>query len=169
MDNELENKTDLRLRLINFFNFNKFKIYLIIFIIIGALILFFVMKLNIEKKNYLIADKYIQAGIYLSLDEKNNSKRLYEEIILSKNKFYSILALNGIIENNLENNQDTILEYFASIENLNHVQENLDLLKFKKALFLLKNSQNKKGNELLQDLIDNNSNLKSLASEIINK
>ena len=127
------------------------------------------MKLNIEKKNYLIAEKYIQAGIYLSLDEKNNSKRLYEEIILSKNKFYSILALNGIIENNLENNQDTILEYFASIENLNHVQENLDLLKFKKALFLLKNLQNKKGNELLQDLIDNNSNLKSLASEIINK
>ena len=169
MDNELENKTDLRLRLINFFNFNKFKIYLIIFIFIGALILFFAMKLNIEKKNYLIADKYIQAGIYLSLDEKNNSKRLYEEIILSKNKFYSILALNGIIENNLENNQDTILEYFAYIENLNHVQENLDLLKFKKALFLLKNSQNKKGNELLQDLIDNNSNLKSLASEIINK
>ena len=103
------------------------------------------------------------------MDEKNNSKRLYEEIILSKNKFYSILALNGIIENNLENNQDTILEYFASIENLNHVQENLDLLKFKKALFLLKNLQNKKGNELLQDLIDNNSNLKSLASEIINK
>ena len=103
------------------------------------------------------------------MDEKNNSKRLYEEIILSKNKFYSILALNGIIENNLENNQDTILEYFASIENLNHVQENIDLLKFKKALFLLKNSQNKKGNELLQDLIDNNSNLKSLASEIINK
>ena len=118
MDNELENKTDLRLRLINFFNFNKFKIYLIIFIFIGALILFFAMKLNIEKKNYLIAEKYIQAGIYLSLDEKNNSKRLYEEIILSKNKFYSILALNGIIENNLENNQDTILEYFASIEKI---------------------------------------------------
>ena len=125
------------------------------------------MKLNIEKKLFNCR-KYIQAGIYLSLDEKI-IQRLYEEIILSKNKFYSILALNGIIENNLENNQDIILEYFASIENLNHVQENLDLLKFKKALFLLKNSQNKKGNELLQDLIDNNSNLKSLASEIINK
>ena len=47
MDNELENKTDLRLRLINFFNFNKFKIYLIIFIFIGALILFFLIKINI--------------------------------------------------------------------------------------------------------------------------
>ncbi len=169
MDNELENKTELKTRLINFYNFHKLKIYFFILIFFGAIIFSFVMKLNSEKKNNFIADKYIQAGIYLSLEKKNNSKELYEEIILSKNKFYSILALNRIIENNLEDNHDTILKYFASLEKLNYIQENLDLLKLKKALFLIKNSKNKKGKELLQDLIDNNSNFKSLASEIINK
>lgn len=169
MDNEQENKTELKARLINFYNFHKFKIYFFIFIFFGAIIFSFVMKLNSEKKNDLIADKYIKAGIYFSLEEKNNSKRLYEEIILSKNKFYSILALNRIIDNNLEDNHDTILKHFASLEKLNYIKENLDLLKLKKALFLLKNSKNKKGKELLQDLIDNNSNFKSLASEIINK
>ena len=47
-----------------------------------------------DQKNSLIAEKYVQAGIYLSSNNSNDAKLLYEEIILSKNKFYSILALN---------------------------------------------------------------------------
>ena len=57
-----------------------------------------------KKKNEIISEKYIQAGLYLSSNEMKNAKKIYEEIIESKNKFYSILALNTILEKNLESN-----------------------------------------------------------------
>ena len=49
----------------------------------------------------MIADKYLKAGIFLSNNNKDDAKNLYEEVVLSKNKFYSILALNVIIEKDL--------------------------------------------------------------------
>ena len=75
--------------------------------------------------------------------DEEKSKNLYEEIILSKNKFYSVLALNMILEKELEENQDKVLNYFKIVENLNISKEQKDLIKFKKALFLIKiQSQN---------------------------
>ena len=50
----------------------------------------------------MISEKYIQAGLYLASKDEKKSKDLYEEVILSNNKFYSILALNTILENLLE-------------------------------------------------------------------
>ena len=92
---------------------------------------------------------------------------MYKEIIISKNKFYSILALNTILEKDLEQDKVKILEYFETIEELNNSTEQLDLINFKKALYLIKISMIDEGNILLRDLIDNNSNLKILAKEII--
>ena len=51
---------------------------------------------------------------------------------MSKNDFYSVLALNSLIENNLEENTEEVLGYFELIENLN-------LSKEKKILLFLKN------------------------------
>ena len=49
----------------------------------------------------MISEKYVKAGILLSNNKNEKAlKNYYEEIILSKNKFYSILALNTIIEKN---------------------------------------------------------------------
>ena len=63
-----------------------------------------------------------------------------------------------------------ILNYFQIIEKINIPQEQRDLIVFKKALFLIKISNNKKdGNELLENLIKNNSKLNSLAKEVLNK
>ena len=41
-----------------------------------------------------------------------NQKILFEEIILSKNKFYSILALNTILEKKLEKDKNKIIKIF---------------------------------------------------------
>ena len=57
-----------------------------------------------NKKNDLISEKYIKAGIFLSTNNNKESLQLFEDIILSKNNFYSILALNTILEKNLELN-----------------------------------------------------------------
>ena len=64
-------------------------------------------------------------------------------------------------------NKDEIIKYFEILEKSNATKEQKNLIKFKKALYLIKESDTKNGNNLLKDLIDNNSSLKSIAEEII--
>ena len=59
------------------------------------------LQINVKKKNSLIAEKYIQAGIYLANKKNADATLIFEEIIESKNKFYSILSLNTILEKKL--------------------------------------------------------------------
>ena len=67
----------------------------------------------------------------------------------------------------LENNDSKILEYFEIIEGINISRDQKDLIKFKKALFFLKNSKKSQGEKILNDLILSNSKLKKLASEVL--
>lgn len=169
MQQNTENRLDLKNKIIAFYNNNKLKIYISILILILILIFsIFLTHLN-NKKNILISEKYIQASIYLKIDKKNNAKTLYEEIILSKNSFYSILALNNIIEKNLIEDKDKILDYFKILEKNISKKENKDLILFKKALFLINTLDSQKGNDLLKDLINKNSSLKNIAEELIQK
>ena len=169
MQQNTENRLDLKNKIIAFYNNNKLKIYIIILILILILIFsIFLTHLN-KKKNILISEKYIQASIYLKTDKKNNAKKLYEEIILSKNTFYSILALNNLIEKDLIEDKDKILYYFKILEKNISKKENKDLILFKKALFLINTLDSQKGNDLLKDLINKNSSLKNIAEELIQK
>ena len=97
MEQKIDNKINFIDKLISFYNNNKLKIYSIIIILLTLLILITFLKLNNKKKNNLISEKYIKAGLYLT-SNKEKSIEIYEEIILSKNKFYSILALNTILD-----------------------------------------------------------------------
>jgi hypothetical protein len=167
MEQNLESKTDIKTRLLNFYKMNKVKIFsLIVISFIGVISLIF-LKHNNEKKNIDIADKYVQAGLQLSMNNKENAKIIYEEIILSKNKFYSILSLNTVIENDLIKDNEKVLKYFQLLEDLNYSNENLDLIMFKKALYLIKTSQREEGEKILKLLIKNSSQLKVLAEEVI--
>ena len=77
---------------------------------------------------------------------KKKCKKYYEEIILSKNKFYSLLALNTILEKNLINDKKKIIKYFLKLEKFNFSKEaNIDLIHFKKALYLIKIKEIKAG------------------------
>ena len=62
-----------------------------------------------------------------------------------------------------------ILEYFDIIENLNLNEDLKDLIQLKRSLYLIKNSDKEIGEELLNKLIEKNSNLKSIAEEIVVK
>ena len=98
MDNSLDNNINPTNKIKLFYSSNKLKIIFIfisLFLLLISIIVFNVLK---EKKNNSIAEKYVQVGLYLSSGEKNKAKNFYEEIINSKNKVYSILALNLIIE-----------------------------------------------------------------------
>ncbi|RPG63124.1 MAG: hypothetical protein CBD98_001175 [Flavobacteriaceae bacterium TMED238] len=169
MEQNLNKKIEFKAKFISFLKENKKKsifsiLILLIFIISTAFI-----TINNEKKNVLISEKYIQAGLYLASNKLEKSKNIYEEIILSKNKSYSILSLNTILEKNLETDKNKILNYFKIIEELDNSEEQKDLVIFKKALFLINESDIEEGKKLLNDIIESNSKLKSLAEEILAK
>tara|TARA_B100001029_G_C14792225_1_gene302475 strand:+ start:68 stop:574 length:507 start_codon:yes stop_codon:yes gene_type:complete len=167
MENENINKSnffDKALELIK----NK-KTYFISFLLIILLILslFAFFKYYQDLQNNKISENYIKAGLYLTSGDREKSKLAYKDIILSKNKFYSILALNNIIENNLEKEKDEILKLFEVIENLKIEKEQLNLVKLKKALFLIDISLDDEGNKLLNEIITSNSIWKDAALEIL--
>ena len=76
----------------------------------------FLKMTSITKKNRIISEKYIQAGLYLASNDNNKSKQLFEEIILSKNNFYSPLALNVLLEKSLEKDNNKIYGPFKIVE-----------------------------------------------------
>lgn len=152
-----------------FFKKNKFKIVLLTSIVFITFVSIAYFNTNIKKKNILMSEKYIRAGLLLSKNQNEDAKNIYEEIIMSNNKFYSLLALNAILEKNLITEKKMILRYFEILEEKNIGDENLDLIIFKKALFLIKNSEKQKGDILLKKLIEKDSKLKKIAQEVIIK
>lgn len=169
MEQSIENKTELKIKLLNFYNSNKVKIYFLIFIVILILISFTFIKYKNEKNNTIIAEKYIEAGLNLTSNQKDKAKKIYEEIIYSKNNFYSILALNSILEKNLISDNDKILEYFEILEKSSSLKSQKDLITLKKALYLIKENDIQNGNNLLKELIKNKSSLEPIAQEILDK
>lgn len=166
MINDTNNNT-LQDKLIAYFNSNKIKIYTIASILVLLLSFIFFLQINKKNNNLLISEKFIEANILLASNNKDKAKKIYDEIILSKNKFYTILALNKVLEENLVNKKEKILEYFNIAEGINKNKDTQDLIIFKKALYLKKNLNEKESEELFNNLINSNSNLKSLVEEII--
>ena len=119
--------------------------FLVLIIIILLAVIFYNHYLN--NKNEKISEKYIQAGIHLSNENNEKAKIIYKEIVLSKNKFYSILALNNILENNLVENSNEILSLFEIVEDINVKKEQRNLIKLKKALYFKKILRNDEGNK----------------------
>ena len=167
MEQKLETKITFIDKINNFYRFHKIKIIFLLFVILIISITTIFIKQKNEKNNILIAEKYVQAVLNLSQNKEAEAKNLLDEIILSENKFYSILALNRIVEKNLIDNDEKILEYFSIVENFDLNEEDLDLLIYKKALFLLKTSKKNEGNELLEKLIKKESKFKKLAEDSI--
>tara|TARA_Y100000389_G_scaffold126098_1_gene123477 strand:+ start:74 stop:583 length:510 start_codon:yes stop_codon:yes gene_type:complete len=167
MEQNKENKIEIKSKLLNFYKSNKLKLYIFIFIAVLLLIIVNFIKINNEKNNILISQKYIKANLLLSSGNKEKSKIIYEEIIGSKNKFYSILALNNILEENLITDEKKILEYFDILVEVISENEQKDLLIFKKALYLIKIENIEEGKNLLKNLIKKDSSFKSIAQEIL--
>ena len=168
MEQNLNNKKKLKDKLILFFLNNKLTTYIFISLLTIAIAFVFILEINKKKNNNIMAEKFIEAELYLTSDKKKSIK-IYKEIILSKNKFYSVLALNTILDKNLITDENEILNFFKVLEDKNKSNEQKDLLNFKKGLYLIKISKVQEGNKLLKDLIIQNSRLKPLAEEIIAK
>ncbi len=163
---ENETKISSSEKIANFVQKNKNIILINFILIISVLVGISYFNHYQNSKNEKISEKFVQAGIYLSLNKQEESKKIYKEVISSKNKFYSILALNNIIDNDLEQNNEEVLELFDIVENIKIENEQKNLIKLKKALYLIKISRDNEGKKLLDEIISDDSIWKEAASEI---
>ena len=168
MEQNLDKTNNLQEKFNSIMKKNKIKIFFLIATVILFIISFFLIKENKKKNNILISENYFKATILLSEGKNLEAKNNLEKVILSKNKIYSLLALNLILEKNLESDNNIVLSHFNLLEKFNFSKDMNDLIIFKKALFLIKSNEKEAGNEILNNLIKENSSLKSLAQEIKN-
>lgn len=169
MDNSLNKKIETNEKVLIFLKKNKLKFFIFFTIIIVFLSTLYWIKNSNSKENILLSEKFIKGRILLAEEKEEEAKRYFEKIVENGNDFYSLLALNTILENKLVKEQEKILKYFKILENKNLSSELSDLLLFKKALYLIKINEKELGQTILSNLIKENSKLKILAQEIISK
>ena len=167
MDINSDNSQSKQNRISFFINKNKKKILISTILIILLCLSLIFFQINNNRKNILLSEKFINAQTYLSADKKIKALNIYEELIKSKNKFYSNMALNMIIENDLEKDSSIVLNYFEIVENITKDNKQKDLINFKKALYLIEISKAGEGKKILQKLSDKESDLKFMIDEIL--
>jgi len=166
MDDKFEKKLEFKDKLLSFYNDNKLKV-IVFFITIVILISIILIKTESQRRNnIMLSDKFNESVLLISVGEIDKAKIILDEIILKKNKFYSFSALNLVIDKELMK-KEKVLDYFKIIEQLNLSEETYDLIQLKKALYIIENFNKNSGIEILNKLIKENSNLKSIAEEII--
>lgn len=168
MEQNLDKTNNFQEKLNSILKKNKIKIYFLVAMVVILIFSLFLFNENKKKNNILISEKYFKANIFVLEGKKLEAKNNLEEVISTKNKIYSLLALNIILEKNLESDNNKMLSHFNLLEKMNFPQNIKDLIMFKKALFLIKINEQKAGSKILNDLIEENSSLKSLAQEIKN-
>ena len=167
MDINSDNSQSKQNRISFFINKNKKKILIFTIVIILLCLSLIFFQINNNRKNILLSEKFMNAQIYLSTDKKIKALNIYEELIKSKNKFYSNMALNMIIENDLVKDSSIILNYFEIVESTTKDNKQKDLINFKKALYLIEISKAREGKKILQKLSDKESDLKFMIDEIL--
>ena len=95
-----------------------------------------------------------------------NAQKAFIKLAKKNKKRYFIFD-NSTDDNELEKNEEEILRLFKIIEDINVENEQKDLVKLKKALFLIKISKDKEGKKLLNEIISESSVWKDTAAEIL--
>ena len=154
--------------LLNFLKANV-KIFSYIFgilILIIAAIIWFTN--NNKTKQTKISDNFINAQILIEKGKKNEAEKILSNIVLEKNSPYSSLSLFLIIENQLIDNKETIINYFDEVINNNSFnEEDLNLLRLKKAIFISDISMEQEILGLINPIINSNSVWKNHALKFL--
>ena len=154
--------------LLNFLKAN-IKIFLYIF---GILILIIAAIIWLSSSNKIketkISDSFINAQILIEKGKKNEAEKILSNLVLEKNSPYSSLSLFLIIENKLIDNKETIINYFDEVINNNSFkEEDLNLLRLKKAIYISDISMEKEILGLLNPIINSNSVWKNHALKFL--
>ena len=154
--------------LLNFLKAN-IKIFLYIF---GLLILIIAAIIWLSSSNKIketkISDSFINAQILIEKGKKNEAEKILSNIVLEKNSPYSSLSLFLIIENKLIDNKEIIINYFDEVINNNSFkEEDLNLLRLKKAIYISEISMEQEILGLINPIINSNSVWKNHALKFL--
>ena len=154
--------------LLNFLKAN-IKIFLYIFGILTLVIAAIIWFTNNNKiKETKISDSFIKAQILIEKGKKNEAEKILSNLVLEKNSPYSSLSLFLIIENKLIVNKETIINYFDEVINNNSFkEEDLNLLRLKKAIYISDISMEQEILGLLNPIINSNSVWKNHALKFL--
>ena len=124
---------------------------------------------DLQKKNEIkLSEDYTKASVQFKEKNIDITKELLENIINKKHKFYSPLALYFIIDNNLEPEATKVIKLFDKILSINSIDdENLNLIKIKKAIFLFDLKEEELILQTLNPIINSNSVWRTLAIKLI--
>jgi len=154
--------------LLNFLKAN-IKIFLYIFgilILIITAIIWFTSSNKIKETK--ISDSFINAQILIEKGKKNEAEKILSNIVLEKNSPYSSLSLFLIIENKLIDNKEIIINYFDEVINNNSFkEEDLNLLRLKKAIYISEISMEQEILGLINPIINSNSVWKNHALKFL--
>jgi len=129
---------------------NKKKLSILILAILLIIFAFFFNQERIEKNKEKIANNYNTASINFLSGNKINVKNKMINVIESKDKTYSPLALYFLIDNNIIESKEEINQYFDILINQTQLEKEIkNLIIYKKALF---NSEFETENNLLKIL-----------------
>ena len=132
---------------------------------IGFLFLIFLENQK-EKKQILFSEIFINAKLLIEQNKKNDAKLVLEDLVNKKNKFYSTLSLSFIISNELEEDNNKIIKMFDKVLSIKSLEnEELNLIRYKKTIFLAKNNKTQDLLESANIIINSNSQWRN---EVIN-
>ena len=143
----------------SFFLANQKKIFLLILTVIITFFGFFSYNYYKDVQNIKVSEKFNSALIKISKNKKIQIHDQLIEIIEEKNKFYSPMALNLIIDKNIEIKDEEIINLFNTVLSISDIDKSdKDLFKIKKALFLSKENKNEEEIlKLLKPIINSDS------------
>ena len=111
-----------------------------------------------DSKKVNLSEEFINAKVMLSQNKSNEAYKILKKIIQNKDNTYSVLSLYLVIDQDLEKEIKKVLNYFNEVLSINTLKnEDLDLLKFKKAIFISNDSNEKELLDLLNPIINSDS------------
>ena len=162
LDNNFHQKTRhfIKKNLRNFF---------VLSIILILAVFSYIFYKDLKKKNEIqVSEQYTQASIYFKEKKTDIAKELLENIINKNHKFYSPLALYFIIDNKLETDPLKIIILFDKILSISSIdQENLNLIKIKKTIFLFSFEDEQLIIKTLNPIINSDSVWRNMAIKLI--
>tara|TARA_B110000027_G_C16110845_1_gene297653 strand:+ start:1544 stop:2125 length:582 start_codon:yes stop_codon:yes gene_type:complete len=154
-------------------NFARQNLKLIIATLVSVLIFLFCFLFykNLQERNNIkIAEQYTQASLLVKQKKIQESKLLLESIVNKNHQFYSPMALYLIIDNNIVSEKIKIISFFDKVLNNNSIdKENLNLIKIKKAVYLIGLDNEELIVDTLNPVINSNSVWRSIAINMISE
>ena len=145
---------------------NNVKKFFFVLIVVVIVLGFFTWKDRVDTKKRLeISEKYIDTKILLNQNNQSqNALNNLVEIIFSKDETYSVLSLYLVIDGDLEADNKKILKYFNEVLSIKDLKnEDKNLIKLKKAIFISNKSNEKDLLDLLNPIINSESAWKAQA------